>query len=116
MIPATAAIWAESLDPYDVVDFTVDVTPLLDGDSIAAYSIVPLAESALLGLTVGINEYAPSILTGNILQLWLSIEASKQGAPEFDKGVSLPVEISVTTTSNPPRKRQRTMVVKVNQR
>lgn len=116
-IPATALVWAESMDPYDVVDYAVDCTAILDeGENIASYTVVPYAESTLLGLTTGTGAYATS-LSGKILTIWLSVQAAKQEDPAFlGAGTSLPISLSITTSSTPARKKQRTLVVKVQQR
>ena len=115
-IPTTAIVWAESMDPYDVLDYEADVTNLLDGSEVASFSVAPTAESLLAGLKVGTAEYAP-LLSSKIIRVWFSINNANQGDPLFDgTGATLPVEISVTTNSTPPRKRQRTFVLKVAQR
>jgi hypothetical protein len=116
-IPTTALVWAEPMDPYDVVDYSIDCSALLDAsESIASYTIVPSSESVLLGLQTGTGEYANS-RTGKVITTWFSIESSKQDSIAFSgPGATLPAEISITTTSTPPRKRQRTCVVKVLQR
>lgn len=116
-IPPTALVWEEPMDPYDVVDYTIDTTPLLsDLEDVASYTVVPLAESELLGLEVGTAEYAPSI-TDNVILVWLQVDPAFQANPAFSgAGQTLPLEVSITTNSSPPRKRQRTVVVKVMQR
>lgn len=115
-IPVNALVWPETMDPYDVVDYTVDVSNLLSSDSVSSFTIVPYTESTLLGLEVGTGSYAPSI-TGNIITVWLQVNVANQANPAFDgAGASLPLELSITTNSSPARKRQRTLVVKVAQR
>lgn len=115
-IPANALVWAETMDPYDVVDFTIDVTNLLSSDSVSSFTITPYTESTLLGLEIGSGAYAPSI-AGNIITVWLQIGLANQANPAFDgAGATLPIELSITTNSSPVRKRQRTLVVKVAQR
>ncbi|RZK45224.1 MAG: hypothetical protein EOO61_00780 [Hymenobacter sp.] len=103
------------MDPYDVVDYTVDVTNLLEtGETVASYTISPTAEAALLGLALGINEYG-STISNNVIRIWIS--TTKPNDTAFDgTGVTLPIELTVMTNAQPPRKKQRTLGVKVAQR
>ena len=114
-IPPTTIVWPESMDPYDVVDYTIDVSNLLEAnESIASYVVSLPAESVLVGLSLGVNEYG-STISSNIVRVWFS--TIKPNDPAFDyPGTTLPVEITVTTTATPPRKKQRTLGVKVVQR
>jgi hypothetical protein len=116
-IPTTALVWPESMDPYDVVDYSIDCKAILDeGENVAGYTITPYAEAALLGLSTGTGNYATSI-SGSIITVWLQIAANKQEDAAFDgNGASLPLSLSITTSSTPPRKKQRTLVVRVQQR
>jgi hypothetical protein len=116
--PPTAILWDEILDPSEIIDYTVDLTPLLaTGEGVASFTVIPYSESALVGLTVGVSSYAPTIDANKILTVWLSIASAKQTDPAFSgTGSQLPLELSFTTTSIPPRKRQRTLLVQVAQR
>ncbi len=116
MIPASASVWPEPMDPYDIVDYKIDCSSLLDiGDEVADFAVEVLTESELLGLTLGIDSYEP-VLVGNTVTVWLSIDPAEQDNAAFVAGVNLPLEITVTSDSVPPRRRQRTVVVKVIQR
>lgn len=114
-IPTTTTVWPESMDPYDIVDYTVDVTNLLEsGEGVAGYTLALPAESVLLGLSLGADEYT-STISNNVIRMWLS--TTKPNDAAFDgTGAILPIELTVTTTANPPRKKQRTLAVKVIQR
>jgi hypothetical protein len=116
-IPVNALVWPESMDPSDVVDYSVDCTAILDeGETISTYTVAPYAESVLLGLTMGTSTYATT-LVGNILTMWLSIAAAKQEDVAFaGTGATLPISLTLNTSSTPSRKKQRTVVVKVQQR
>ena len=112
-IPANVQIWAEPLDPYDVMDYTIDVSSLLEGFGVASYTVQPTAEAALLGLQVGTSAYATTI-SGNVIRVWFNVALANQN--DFQTETQLPVEVSLTTTSSPARKKQRTVVLKVVQR
>lgn len=115
-IPATTKVWPETMDPYDIVDYQVDLAPVLaTAESIVSYTVAAPAESELYGLTIGTGTRAPA-LVGTNLTLWLSIDSALQTSPAFIKGLTLPIEITITTNSTPSRRKQRTVAVKVLQR
>ena len=117
-IPTTATTWADTMDPSDLVDYTVDFANVLDvGESISTYTITPLSESTLLGLTVNTTGGYSNSLVGSKITMWLSIASANQSDAAFSgAGTSLPIEVAIVTNSTPPRKRQRTVVVKVAQK
>ena len=116
--PISTKVWAETMDPYDVVDYKVDLSPLLaTGEAIASFTVLTLTESDLLGLTVGTSTYAPVLdAATNNITIWLSIAAGFQANAAFVLGMTLPIEISIITDSSPSRRKQRTVAVKVIQR
>lgn len=122
-IPLTAFIWDDPMDPSDVVDFIVDCAdpdlPLLEaGETIASFTLTLPAESVALGLTIGTSTRAPAkINTDTAIKLWLSVDSGYIANAAFSgAGTSLPVEVTIVTSSTPSRTRQRTCVVKVAQR
>lgn len=122
-IPLTAFIWPDPMDPSDVVDFVIDCAdptlPLLEsGETIASFTLVLPSESVALGLTIGTAARAPvKINTDTAIRLWLSVDSGFISNSAFSgAGQSLPVEVTIVTTSSPSRTRQRTCVVKVSQR
>ena len=115
-IPAATKIWAETMDPYDLVDYKIDLSPLLTtGEGINSVVVSVPASSALYGLTVGSTSRAP-VLTGTDLTVWLSIDSAFQAEPKFIKGLTLSIEVTITTDSTPSRRKQRSVAVKVIQR
>lgn len=115
-LPTGVQIWEESMDPYDVTDYAVDLASLLEsGESISAWTAVVGSEGALYGLTLGSGAYATQ-LNGTVLTLWLSVQAGFQNDAIYATGVTLPIEISITTSSTPQRKKQRTVAVRVIQK
>lgn len=111
-IPKAALVWSEPMDPTDVLDYQIDISPLLEGNTLASYTLVPGIEAELLGLKIGTGQYVPSI-KDNIITLWLSIDPAQQGSVTYNAGANLPVVLTLTTSSTPARTRQRTAVVKV---
>jgi len=108
--------WTESMDPYDIVDYKIDATGLLEvGENIASYTVLPRADSELMGLRVADNGYQTRIVD-NVITLWLSIIPARQGDTLFTVGTTLPVELSFTTDSVPSRRKQRTCLISVIQR
>jgi len=115
-MPASTVVWDDSIDPYDIKDFKLDLSPMLEpGENIAAHTLVLLSESLLMGLVLGTGLYQ-KVLNGNILTLWFSIDPTMQDNPVFNNGVTLPMEISITSDSTPARKTQRTVAIKVVQK
>lgn len=117
-IPATALVWPEPMDPSDIVDYAVDLTTLLDtNEGIASYSVILLSEAELLGLVIGTGSRSPQLIEGTKLRIWFSIlQDYQQNAAFSGQGASLPIQITIDTTSSPARRKQRTLVVKVQQR
>lgn len=115
-IPLGTKIFADIMDPYEVLDFQVNLAPLLEsGEAIAAHSVTIPTESSLLGLTLNPAGYSSS-LASNVLKFWLSIALAEQANAAFVNGAILPIEISITTNATPARKKQRTVAVTVQQR
>lgn len=123
-LPATAQAFAQALDPSDVVDFYVVVsqgapdaptpTVLLLGEAIADYSLALTTEAAAVGLRIVDRAGYGNRLTGNVLKLWLEVEASMRGSAIFNgAGVTVAIELLIETSSNPPRTKQRSFLVRI---
>lgn len=110
-IPPTAVVWPESLDPSDILDFSISCANLLEsGETISSYTATPGPEAALLGLQI-----PNSALAANVIAMWLQIDPAKAMDTAFlGTGATLPVEITVNTSSG--RRWQRTVVIKVAQK
>jgi len=117
-IPPTALVWSEPMDPSDVIDYVVDCTSLLDeGEFVSSYTVVPYSEATLLGLTIGTGAQAPALISGTKIRVWLSVSASYVDNAAFSgSGATLPIQLTINTSSSPSRRKQRTLVVKVVQR
>ncbi len=118
-LPTDVKVFAETLGPYDTVEFNVNATPLLEsGEAISSYSVTVPTESSLLGLTVNTTGGYTTSITSNVIKFWLSIDVAHQTDSAFTTagGVKLPLEISVTTDSTPARKKKRTVAVTVEAR
>jgi hypothetical protein len=125
-IPASAFVFPQMMDPSDLVDFEAD----MDGDDgmlesnelIENFTLTLLPEAVALGLTIvnevrGDDTYVLENIGGTAIRVWLEIDpALRTNAAFLGGGVQLPMELTVWTTSTPSRRRQRTLVVGVNQR
>lgn len=114
--------WEETLDPAERLDFVMQFAagdePVLEpGETISTYTLGVTAEAAALGLTIETaGAYAAELLAGSTdIKLWLSVAAPFQENEAFTQGLPLGVVATITTTSNPARRRQRTFLVKVQQ-
>lgn len=123
-IPATAQAFAQALDPSDLVDFHVIIsqgepdakipTVLLVGEAVADYSLGVTPEAAAVGLSIVEREGYQNRLVGNVLSLWLEVDASMRGAAIFNGlGVTVAIELIMTTTSDPARIKQRSFLVRI---
>jgi hypothetical protein len=116
-IPEEAKVFLESLDPTDILDFQIDLAPILEiGEGITSCTATLPTESVLLGLEIKTTAGYATTLTGTILRIWLGIIPAEQANSAFVAGVTLPIIITVTTNATPPRVKQRTVAVKVIQR
>ena len=112
-IPTTTAFFEYVMDPADEMDFAINCTTLLDvGETISSFTVTLPAESIFLGLTLG-TAVKLAARAGNIITIWLTISPAEQANILYNGTVSLPIEISLVTSSN--RKKQRTVAVKVTQ-
>ncbi len=116
-IPVGTKVFAESMDPFDIVDFQVDLQDLLEqGENIATAVLTLPTESSLLGLTINTSGGYSTTLISKTLKFYLSVTDSEQSNAVFSAGVILPIEVRVVTDSIPARKKQRTIAVQVVQR
>lgn len=119
-LPTNAFKFTDPMDPYDQVDFLLTLDGagglLETGETVASYTLALRAEAAALGLTIGTAAYAPTQPIATQIRFWLNVDVSFIANTAFDgAGAILGVEVSVTTNSNPARKRQRTVAVQVAQ-
>lgn len=118
--PTNAFKFTDQMDPKDNVDFLLTLNGvggiLETGETIASYTLALRPEASALGLTIGTATYAPSNPTTAQILFWLTVDPTFQANAAFDgSGVILGVEVTVTTSSNPARVRQRTVAIQVAQ-
>lgn len=114
-IPAGAIAWAQPIDPSDRADFLVQFARLLTGgEVIQSASVSLLPEAVALGLKIieG-GAHGPSIANETNIEIWFEVEEALRENIAFRGGADLPVEITIHTNATPPRRFQRTMVVRV---
>ena len=114
-IPTTTFIWTQSMDPYDILDYTINCAGLLEGgELIGSFTLQPLSEAIALGLNIkNSGGYTTKLIDGTSINFWAEIIEEEQGNPKFAGGVVLPMELTVITNSTPPRKKQRTLAIRV---
>jgi hypothetical protein len=91
--------------------------PLLEaGEAYVTYTLSPSMEAIALGLTIeSIAPYEP-VETDTTLQIWVSVDEDFwEDAAFLGAGTSLSIELTIETDSIPPRRWQRTVVLKVAQ-
>jgi DNA mismatch repair protein MutH len=122
-LPPTAIPFTRPMDPADIRDFVITLTQgsgdaafLQTGEGVAAYTLALTAESALAGLLIKTDSGYSTSLTGLLIHFWLAVAAGNQSDPGFSgSGLTLGLELTVTTTNTPPRIMQRTFAVMVAQ-
>jgi hypothetical protein len=119
-VPEDAFLFADPIDPTDRLDWltTLDGPEgiLETGETIASYTLTVTAEAAALGLEIGTATYAPTNPTNVSIKFWLECNSSFQNNAAFNAdGLALGVELTVITSSTPPRRRQRTLAWMVKQ-
>lgn len=117
-LPKNVQVFTEPMDPYDILDYEVDVTSLLQsGESVTSYTVSLPTESSLLGLEILTTAPYSTSITGNVIRFYLGVIGAEQANAAFSgEGAVLPIEISINTNTNPPRRKQRTVAVVVRQR
>lgn len=117
-IPPGAAIWLQPFDPSDKLDYVAQFGDLLaESETIVSFTATALAEAALLGLTILDDDaHGPWIANDTNIELWFEVAVEERANIAFSgAGASLGVEITITTDAVPPRRFQRTFVLKALQ-
>lgn len=121
-IPANAFIWDAVMDPTDQVEYIIDLAdatkPMLEASEIiASYTLTLLSDAVAVGLTIGTGTRSPVLINGNTaIKVWFEVDNAYWSNAAFNgDGSKLPMELTVTTSTSPSRRRQRTLVLKVAQ-
>ncbi|WP_375290404.1 hypothetical protein [Qipengyuania sp.] len=107
------------LDPYDKLNFEIDMSALLEeGERFASVDFAVTPASSILGFTIPDNgAYAPFDKDDSHLILWPQIDAGKIDAGTWSgQGRLCNFEMTMQTDSTPPRHWQRTIAISVAQR
>ena len=114
-LPTDVKIFEEPLGPYDTVEYMIDASPLLEKfENIASYTVTLPTESSLLGLQIVTTGGYSTSIANNVITFWLAVNPVNQADLIFvGAGVTVPIEVSIITTSVPARKRKRTIAVNV---
>lgn len=105
-----------SIDPTEVKDYVIDLSPLLEpGEQFATVEIDVEAASTTRGF--GIPEtgsYAVAEVDDSHIRIWPQIDLGQQGAQAWAaSGTVCRFEVTAVTNSLPPRKWQRTAQITV---
>jgi hypothetical protein len=119
--------WTQPLNPKDEVEYTFDMAGriLETGETVDAWTLTFSDASIAAGLVEGTGEYATALgaivngefqidPNGTILRIWFSIDPTHQNDSAFDEaGIWLDMNVHVTTTNDPPRIRDRTLLLRI---
>jgi hypothetical protein len=126
-VPLNASAWTQPFDPWDRKEYVAEFDtgaagasgPVLEeNEEIVSYAIEVSAEAAALGVEISeAAGYEDELLTGNKqIQLWFEVdEAFREDAAFSGAGTDVGVEFTIITNSNPPRRHQKTYVLRVAQ-
>jgi hypothetical protein len=120
-IPAQAFTFDAPMDPAEILDYEIKLADgtvklLEDGETAASYTLTLYPEAVLLGLNIKTGGGYDPTNDGSIIKVWFDIDVGEQLNEAFDGGgARLAMELTVTTSNNPARKRQRTLVLEVLQ-
>lgn len=119
-IPAAARRFTQEMDPRDLLDWEDEITQgsdpkdfLQPTEQVSSYELALTPEAAAVGLLLRQDAEYATTLTGRVLRFWLEVEPAMQSAPIFDAGVDVALEFTAWTNNTPPRRKQRTIVVRV---
>lgn len=101
-------IFPQPFDPADIQKYTFDFAPSLGATESIATTTLALATGSPSGVVIGVGAYAP--ISGGT-----TIDFHLQGTSDVAMPVDLGVVATITTNAVPPRKMQRTGIVKVRQ-
>lgn len=120
-IPLGATEWEQPFDPADHAPYAADFSEMLgDNERIARIlRIRSSATAAALGIKIDDDpDYAPIIdqEEGKKVQVWPVVDPDLEDSDPFlAAGVRIPVATQIETDSTPPKRFERTSVLKVRQ-
>jgi len=122
-LPPNAKAMTRPMDPADIVDFQVvlsqgsdDNSFLTPTESVQTYAVALTAEAVAAGLQIVTTGGYATTLVGNTITFWLSVSSGQQSSANFaGSGLTLGIELTITTNSVPARTKQRTVTVNVAQ-
>ena len=116
-IPALAKSFKQPMDPQDLVEYQTDSgDTLLDaGEVIDTFALVMGAEGTALGVSIrNDGDYVPVLTNGNqSIVMWFEVDPAHRSDAAFFDGVTIPISVLITTTNVPPRRRHRTVTLRV---
>ena len=116
MTTNSATIIEGPMDPTDFLDYVGEFGPVLETNEEiqAGFTVSPTTEGVALGFLIS-TTFAPTLEPGNKNVLfWTEVNPVNQADAVFSNdGVTIPVEVTVTT--NLSRRYQRTFLITVKQ-
>ena len=106
---------AQQIDPADVVDFLIDLRPMLhEGEQFASINLAVTATSSLLGFEIlDSGQFAPVTLQNGLIRVWATVSPASRPSPIWAAARAGQFVVSAVTNSTPPRTWQRTAQIAV---
>jgi hypothetical protein len=119
-VPASAEPFTQTMDPHEILDWEETFSRgdgeddlLQVGESFVTYTLERYLEAVTMGLVIKTDPgYVTTLTGGNVLRFWSEIDETKRDDSMFDTEKKLPLLFTGWTDNNPPRKRQRTLIIK----
>ena len=117
-IPSDAITFTRVMDPSDLVDFDLTLSQgngekdlLQVGEFVGSWQLALRTEAMVAGVILKNDSTYYPALNGLALKVWLEVTEAQRGSTIFDApGFQAGMELTITTTSSPPRRYQVTLV------
>lgn len=118
-VPSSATGWSDAMDPSDITEWVIDLSPLLQSDeAIESYELTLSPEAINAGIYFSSDALRihKLIWSNRAIMFWPEIAPADRGAPAFDgTGTRYPLVVSIITNSVPSRTFERTYLLRVSQ-
>ena len=99
-LPANTPVAEEAVDPSDIADFVIDLSPLLeDGEAFTQIDFAVAAYSVMLGFTIlDTAPHQPAEIAFAKVRLWLTVDETYRTLIQWDgQGSTCGIEFTATT-------------------
>jgi hypothetical protein len=118
-VPALAKHFDAFMDPGERLEYQADLAGniLEAGETITGTPTITMgAEGTALGMSIlTVAPYQAAVVNGTSIKMWVEVDVANRNNPAWFSGVDVPVQITIDTSNVPSRRRERTVVIHVEQ-